>query len=256
MKTIFLIAKNTFKETIRNKILYTILFFGILIIALSRLLADVSAGENEKIIQDVGISSISFFATLICILAGINLVYNEIDRRTIYTILSKPVKRYQFLLGKYLGLSFSLLMIVLAMTAIFVLYLLWNQIHPHPAIFQAIFLEFMTILLIAAFAILFSSITTPLLSAIFTVFLYIVGNTLYTVKLAEQQAILQKGWIQTIFKTLYHFLPNLHNFNMKVYASHKMMMPLPDFLSAIAYGIVYTTLVLILAIAIFHSRNF
>jgi ABC-type transport system involved in multi-copper enzyme maturation permease subunit len=115
------IALNTFKETIRDRILYLLLFFAAVFTVFSRLLALLTVGDRIKIIKDVGLSSLSLFGALMAILMGTGLVYKEIDKKTIYTLLSKPIQRYQFILGKFLGLVLTLFLMLLAMSLIYLM---------------------------------------------------------------------------------------------------------------------------------------
>src|SRR5213596_1510604 len=117
MSRIIVIALNTFKENLRDKILYNLVFFGLLLIGSSILLSTLTMGEHAKIIQDIGLASINVFGVLIAIFVGIGLVSKEIDKRTIYSIIAKPISRSQFLLGKYCGLVLTLVVNVVIMTA-------------------------------------------------------------------------------------------------------------------------------------------
>ena len=116
MNKVQAIAMNTFKEAVRDRILYAILVFAIAMIASTYVLATIGAGGGEKIVRDLGLAFISIFGVLIAVFIGIGLVHKEIDRRTIYTIVTKPIHRFQFILGKYLGLSFTLFVNVAIMT--------------------------------------------------------------------------------------------------------------------------------------------
>ena len=102
------VAWNTFREAIRDKILYNLVFFSLLIMGVSTYLGDIALGKSVKVIQDVGLASMSVFGLLIAIFVGIGLVYKEIQRRTIYTLLAKPISRGQFLVGKYFGLVMTI----------------------------------------------------------------------------------------------------------------------------------------------------
>ena len=117
--TIKTIALNTFKEAIRDRILYLLLFFAALSMIVSRVLAMLTVGDRLKIIKDVGLASMSLFGTLMAILIGTGLVYKEIEKRTIFTLISKPMRRYEFLLGKFFGLVLTLFVILLLMSVIF-----------------------------------------------------------------------------------------------------------------------------------------
>jgi ABC-type transport system involved in multi-copper enzyme maturation permease subunit len=128
--TIKVIALNTFKEAVRDRILYLLLFFAALSILVSRILALLTVGDRAKIIKDVGLASISFFGALMAILIGTGLVYKEIEKRTIFTLISKPMRRHEFLLGKFFGLVLTLLVMLALMSVIF---LASSPASPRPS---------------------------------------------------------------------------------------------------------------------------
>src|SRR5512144_1638596 len=173
------IAGNTFRENIRDKILYNLILFALLMIVSSFILGKLTLGFEDKVIIDLGLSSISVFGTLIAIFIGIQLVYKEIERRTVYSLLAKPVARWEFLLGKYLGLLFTLMVNVAIMTVGLWLTLAYHGSAPWHAYYRllpAVYLIFLSLALTTAVALLFSSFSTPALSALFTLFLWIIGH--------------------------------------------------------------------------------
>ena len=168
MRIIQVIALNTFREAVRDKILYAMLVFALVLIGGSLLVAELTIGEYEKIIKDLGLSLISIFGLMIAIFVGIGLVYKEIERKTIYTIASKPVPRWQFLLGKYLGLVLTLAAEVSIMGLGFALILQLSGAGERLVLLPALWLTFVELLVVTAIAILFSCFSTPTLSALFT----------------------------------------------------------------------------------------
>ena len=170
------IALNTFKEAIRDRILYLLLFFAALILGLSRVLALITVGDVGKILLDVGLATLSLFGALMAILMGTGLVYKEIDKKTIYTLLSKPIYRYQFLLGKYLGLIMTLAIMLLLMSLVFLLVLLIHSVPIEWEIFIAIAFIQLELCLITAVAMFFSCFPTPILSVIFSLAFYLIGH--------------------------------------------------------------------------------
>ena len=162
------IALNTFKETIRDRILFLLLFFAAVFIVFSRLLALLTVGDRVKIIKDVGLSSISLFGVLMAILMGTGLVYKEIDKKTIYTLLSKPIHRYQFILGKFFGLVLTLSLMLLLMSLVYLIVVFLHTFQIEWKMLIAIFFIFVELLLITSVAILFScfcTMTSPPLAA-------------------------------------------------------------------------------------------
>ena len=165
------IARNAFREAVRDRVLYNLVLFVLLLIAGAIFLGELSAGEESKIIVDLGLSAMLLFGAFIAIFVGVGLVYKEIERRTLYAILSKPVGRGQFLLGKYLGLCLTLLINVLVMGVGVSLALIYVRRGWDPLalkIWPAIFLIYFELMIITAVALLFSSFSSPALSALLT----------------------------------------------------------------------------------------
>ncbi len=158
---VYAIAINTFKEVIRDKIFYSLVFFAILLLGASVLLSTLTVGEQSKIIEDLSLSGIEIFGVIIAIFVGIGLVNKELEKKTIYTIISKPIKRWQFLLGKYLGLALTLLSYVAVMTVCYMLVLLaYTDTLPWQTLI-AVLLIYVELLVVTASAILFSTFSTP-----------------------------------------------------------------------------------------------
>ncbi len=173
------IARNTLRENIRDKILYNLILFALLMILSSFVLGQLTLGYEDKVIVDIGLSSISIFGTLIAIFIGIGLVYKELERRTVYALLAKPVHRWEFILGKYLGLLLTLLINVSVMTLGVWLTLAYNgnvSIQSYARLLPAVYLIYLSLALTTAVALVFSAFSTPALSALFTFFLWMIGH--------------------------------------------------------------------------------
>ncbi len=253
MSRIIVIALNTFKENLRDKILYNLVFFGLLLIGSSILLSTLTMGEQAKIIQDIGLGSINLFGVIIAIFVGIGLVSKEIEKRTIYTIIAKPVQRYQFLLGRYCGLALTLLVNTAIMVGFFFI-LLVGKISLGSGLIKAISLIYIELLVIMAVAVMFSSFTTPTLSASFTLAIYVIGHL--TADLRVLGAKLQNELTKGILDGLYYMLPNLEYFNVKGPAVHGIAIAPLYVVSAIAYGVLYGAVILLIACVIFQRRDF
>jgi len=247
------IAVNTFREAVRDRVLYLILAFAVLLILASVLLSLITVGSEEKIIQDFGLSMIAIFGTATALFLGIGLVYKEIERKTIYTLLSKPVRRSQFLLGKYLGLCLTLAVNLVVMSLAF-FGLLAVHGTPWGDLWIAILLIYCELLLVTAIAVFFSSFSTPILSALFAIALYLVGRLSWSLKLLEDIIVdpLARGTV----KFLYLVLPNLEHFNVRDELVHGIPVPMTEVGFAVLYGLAYTGLVLLAAAAIFERRDF
>ncbi|MFB3143992.1 MAG: ABC transporter permease [Candidatus Methylomirabilales bacterium] len=254
MSKVQAIAMNTFKEAVRDRILYAILVFAIAMIASTYILATIGAGGGERIVRDLGLAFISIFGVLIAVFIGIGLVHKEIDRRTIYTIVTKPIHRAQFILGKFLGLSFTLFVNVAIMTGaliglIFLGEGLWD--FRLAAASAMILLELMVI---TGVAVLFSAFSTPALSAIFTLSFFAIGRFLDDLRIFGEQYAGPLG--RTAIQALYYLLPNLGRFNISAEVVHGL--PLGEVVSAmtILYGFLYIVALLALTVLIFQRRDF
>ena len=251
MKKIWAIAINTFRENIRDRILYNLLAFALMIILLSIALVQLSTGEWQRITIDVGLSGISIFGSLIAIFLGISLVSKEMERRTIYTLLSKPVPRPFFMLGKYLGLALTIIVNLAIMAVVYLIVLYYLKGHFTWAQAQAIILILVKLLIVAAIALFFSTFTTPTLSAIFTLSIFIIGHLTNDIKTFGERA--GKPIINYLSAVIYYLLPNLSNYSWLENATYGDIKPGREFLITILIGIFTAGLILILASALlFH----
>ena len=247
------IALNTFREAIRDRILYLLLAFAIFMIGASRILSLLTVGSEEKIVKDMGLAAISLSGVATAIFVGVGLVFKEIEKRTVYTLVSKPIRRSQFILGKFLGLALVLAVNVTIMTVVFYLLLLakgWMD----PAITRAIILIFVELLLVTAIAILFSSFSTPILSSLFTVTLFVIGHLSWGLLLLADKLPGEAG--RLVCKLLYQLLPNLELLNVRGSVVHGVAVPAAQVLTAAVYGLCYTAILLSLAALAFRKRDF
>jgi ABC-type transport system involved in multi-copper enzyme maturation permease subunit len=250
------IAANTFRETIRNKILYAILAFALLVIGMTNFLADLSFGELTRIIADVGLASIHLFGVVIAVFIGITLVSQEVERKTIYLILSKPVPRWEFIVGKALGLSLTLALITFVMAAVLF------SVHAgyrhggkaETGIFIASAGIYMELVLLTCLASLFSTFTTPVLSAMFTLSMFLIGHVTRDLLFFGGQS--PSPVVRTTTQGIYYLLPNLEYFNWKndvVYGQVRSLAPL---LPAVGYMFAYCAAVLAVACLLFARKDF
>lgn len=247
------IAFNTFRESIREKLLYNLLIFALLMIGSSILLTRLTVGEWDRLIINLGLSSMNFFGVLIAIFVGISLVSKEIDKKTIYTILSKPVPRYEFLLGKYLGLMITLFVNMAVMVAGLLAVMVYLNAPVTLLLFEAIAFIFLELVVITAVALLFSTFTSATLSAIFTLAIYVVGHLSTDLK---QFGDKMDGLGRAVLNAIYYILPNLERFNLKGQVIHKVNVVGTDVLLTTAYGLAYAAFLLVLASIIFQRRDF
>lgn len=254
MRSIIVIALNTFRENLRDKILYSLLIFAALLMGASILLGALTIAEQEKIIADMGLASINVIGVIIAIFVGIGLVSKEIERRTIYTILAKPISRSQFILGKYLGLVITLGVNLVIMFDVFLFTLWMTQVPITMVLVQAVALMMVEFLVVTATALFFSTFSTPTLSAALTLGLYFIGHLTSDLKtLAEKSSSEVTKAVMTV---LYYLCPNLEVLNIKGQAVSGVSLAWSYQLSATLYGLLYASLLLAGAAAIFQKRDF
>jgi len=248
------IAFNTFREAIKDRILYLLFFFAAACLIFSRILALLTVGDRVKIIADVGLAALSLIGALMAILVGTGLVYKEIDKKTIYTLLVKPIRRRQFILGKFFGMVMTLGVMLFFMTLIFLAVLFLHTFQIDWRLFVAVLLIFIELTLVAAVAILFSSFSTPILSSIFTLAFYLIGHFSWGFETLIEK--MPSGLLKFLVQVIYTLLPDLENFNYKTEIVHHLPLPSSAVLLSIVYGIAYTSFILALAVIIFRKRDF
>jgi ABC-type transport system involved in multi-copper enzyme maturation permease subunit len=250
------IARNTFREAVRDRVLYNLVIFALLLIGGAIFLGELSAGHEAKIIVDLGLSAILLFGVFIAIFVGVGLVYKEIERRTLYAILSKPIGRGEFVLGKYLGLCLTLLVNVAIMGVGLSLALVYVKRGWDPLvarIWPPILLTYVELMILTGAAMLFSSFSSPALSALLTFFVFVIGHFTDDLKtLAQTMRSAPSRWL---FTALYNLLPNLTNYNAITAAAHGIS-PAPGFLlMTTLYGFIYAGVLLAATTLIFRRRN-
>lgn len=251
---VWAIARNTFREAKRDRVLYLLFFFAAGAIVFSRVLALLTVGDKLKIIRDVGLASISFFGVLMAVLMGTGLVYKEIDKKTIYTLLAKPISRPQFILGKFLGLALTLFIMTALMTVIFLGLVFVHSGRVEASLLPALYFSFLEFLLVTAVAILFSTFSTPILSSIFSLAFFLIGHLSWGLELLLRKIVAPVS--RAAVTVLYRLLPDLENFNVRTEVVHGLPIPAGLYLDATLYGLVYTAFLLGLAVLIFRRRDF
>jgi ABC-type transport system involved in multi-copper enzyme maturation permease subunit len=248
------VAGNTIREAIRNRLLYTLLAFALLLIGSSVMLANLSYVEQGRILQDIGFGAVRLFGVAIAIAVGINLIHREVERRTIYTILAKPISRSEFLLGKYLGLVATIWLLVAVMGAVFVGVSLLDQAPVGTGHAAALLLLGVELAVVVAVATLFSAFTTPTLAALFTTGVWVAGNLTRDLERLAQQTRVDE--IIGVARALHQVLPDVAMFNLALKASHGLpIAPGAEIAMPLAYGVAYCAVLLLLASLIFQRRD-
>ena len=250
------IARNTFREAVRDRVLYNLVLFVLILTGGAVFLGELSAAQETKIIIDMGLSAALLFGVFIAIFVGVGLVYKEIERRTIYAIFAKPVGRAEFLLGKYLGLCLTLAVNVAVMGAGVSLALLyvrggWDAVILN--IWPAVGLIYVELMILVAVALLFSTFSSPALSALLTFAVFVIGHFSAGLKGLATTA---GGAARVLFAALYYLLPNLSNYAYITAASHGRTPTAADFLGGVAYGLAYIAVLLAASALVFQRRNF
>lgn len=247
------VAANTFRETVRERVLYNLVFFAILMTLSGLLLGQLSIRQDEKIIKDIGLASVDLFGTLIAIFIGVGLVSKEIERRSLYPLLAKPLTREEFFLGKFAGLAFTLLVNVSVMTVGIYLTLLATGRPADLLLLRAIYPLFLGLLLVVSLAMLFSTVTSSALAAVCTVGLLLGGRFSDVVKNMREVAPGTPAWLVDF---LYYALPNFRNFDFKDRVAYGDPVPFAVLTWVTAYAAAYIGLVLGVGLLSFRSRDF
>ena len=251
------IARNVFLEVIRDRILYLIALFALLMVAASLLLPPISAGTEDKILLDLGLAAIHLLSVIIAVFVGTGLVNKEIEKRTVLVLLAKPVSQAEFIVGKHLGLSAVLIVLLAALGLIFAIVLALNGIaFPLGSLTLAIGFMALEAMLLTAVAILFGVFTSSLLATLLTFAVYLMGHL--TQDLVAFGQLSESPGLQRLTNGLYLILPDLERLNLRNVAIYGPEL-MPDFLNLVShliYAVIYTALLLTLATLIFSRRQF
>jgi ABC-type transport system involved in multi-copper enzyme maturation permease subunit len=261
LRRLWAVARNTFVEAVRNRVLHVSLVFAVLVLAGAPLLGELTVGEERRTVVDMGLWGISFFGVAIGIVLGVSLVYQELERRTIYVILSKPVRRWEFVVGKYAGMALTLLALVALMVPVFLATLWLVGAAPGVEVVKALVLVTAEILLMCAVALLFSSFSTPVLSGVLAFGIFVLGRlTEEILALADKTTLAGSEWALGL---LAHVLPNLQLFSVSgrsldgAWVSvHGTFVTWGYVGTVLLYGATYAALALGLAAFLFNRREF
>lgn len=255
MRKIVSVARNTFRESVREKLFYLVVLYATALVVSVFILSPLSVGVAKgKIVTDVGLAGISILGILTAVIVGSNLVHKEVDKKAVLMVLTRPVSRAEYLVGKFAGILASLLSLAGIMTAVLIVMMLVGGGKITPAVFYAIGLTLIEIGLIVAVMIFFSTFTTPLLTSFFTICIFVAGTMSGDLRLFAQKF---GGKVMNyIMDVLYFTLPNLKLFNLRHEAVHGLRYSAAEILLPAAYGIVYTAAMLYFAWLVFRRREF
>lgn len=253
MHTIWVIAKNTFKESIRERLLYGVLIIALLVTAASFFLATISFDQNGRVLQDVGLASIHLFALFICVFVATNSLHKDYERRALYLLFPKPISRGQYIVGKYLGFILLLFTTLLILGGLYSI----GTAFTDPSLLLGTVINlcfsFMEISLLTAVAILFACFTAALNASLYTLALFVIGHSLGT--LNDYVAKLSAPFLHGVVTVAYYLLPNLEKFDVRQAVLYGIPLPAGQVSWSIVYWIIYTALVLALAISVIKKQE-
>ena len=245
MRAALAIARNTFREAVRDRILYLFLGFAVFLIVSSKMFSMLTIGDETKVIKDLGLGAIQFFGMLISVMMSVLIVSREIENRTVFNILAKPVRRWQFLLGKYLGLlaiiALNIALMAVALVALVFLY----QLEFDPALLFAAAMTLLEMAVLSAFAVLFAVVSKPILGSVLTLAVFVVGHL--TEAIWQLTARLGDPVSRFLIAAAYYLLPNLERFNFKTEVVHGLPVHPLAVAGALAYAAVYVLLAMLLS---------
>lgn len=239
----------------RDRVLYNLVLFVLLIVASAILLGDLTDGHEARTIVNIGLNAMLLFGTFIAIFVGVALVSKEIEKRTVYAIFAKPVGRGEFIIGKYLGLCLTLAVNVAIMglgVTLALLYVGGGELAV--SIWPTVLLIFFELTITTAVAILFSSFSSPALSALLTFFVFLIGH--FSSSLRDLAVTLGSQAARILFEGIYYLLPNLSHFTFVTNAAHGDVPPVSMIASSIAYAVVFDAILISATVLIFSRRNF
>jgi ABC-type transport system involved in multi-copper enzyme maturation permease subunit len=256
MTRVWVVTLNTFREAVRDRVLYNLVFFALVMIAASIVVGQISMGIEEMVIITLGLSAISIIGLLIAVFIGVGLVSKEMDKRTLYALLAKPVRRWEFLLGKFGGLLLTLTVNTAAMAV--GLFLVLSMVrhddeYAPKAVLVAVYFILLKLALVVALALLFSCYTTPLLAILCTAGLYVAG--LFVKEMRTFHSETMSHALQSVLRWLSYLLPNFENFDVLSAAAHGRAIPRLLIAQNTGYAALYCAVVLASAMAIFARRN-
>jgi ABC-type transport system involved in multi-copper enzyme maturation permease subunit len=256
MRNVGIVAWNTFREAVRDRVLYNLVFFALLMMAAALLVGQISIDIEKTVIISLGLTAVSVIGLLIAVFIGVGLVSKEIDKRTLYALLAKPISRAQFLTGKFGGLVLTLAVNTAAMVAglfLVLLYAMHTLERSDAGVLIAVYFILLKLALVVALAMLFSCFTTPLLAILFTGGLYISGLFVEDMRTMHMPQMSEAA--QTFLHWLSYLLPNFQNFDVMGAVAHGRGVPEALVLHNTLYTILYCGVLLFAAAVIFSRKN-
>jgi ABC-type transport system involved in multi-copper enzyme maturation permease subunit len=249
---VYAIALNTLREAIRSKVLYAIMFFALLLVVSSVAFGELALYEQDRVIKDFGLFSLTAFSLAITVVTGVSLLYKEIDRKTIYTIVTKPVRRWQFLVGKFAGIVATVGLELALMGGVLRGVLWWRGVEVGWELWEAVGMVWVEVGIVAALATLLSAFSTPFLSGLMTVMLLTVGHLYDQV----ERLVEGGGWVGAAMRVGLPLLPDLTLFNLTREVTYGLEVGWERLGYGVGYGVMYMVVVLVVGSAVIERRDF
>ena len=253
MRRVWALASNTFREAVRDRVLYSILLFTVGLILFSLLLQDITVGDQDKVVRSVAQGGIDLVTSIVAMFLGVSLVWREVERKTIYTILSKPVSRWVFILGKYLGTVLILAVEIAILMGVYTLVIGLQQGMPPSVVYISAGLLLVELMLLASWATLFSTYSSPMTAGGFTLAIFVIGHLADDIWRFGQAA--STPFLRDASEVVYWLLPNFELLSLREQAVHHLPVAWDQVFGAAGYGLLYTAVVLSLAMWIFTHRD-
>ena len=250
------VAINTFREAVRDRVLYNLIFFALIMMGAAILVGQISIGIERLVIINLGLSAISIVGLVMAVFIGVGLVYKEMEKRTLYSLLAKPIHRWEFLVGKYAGLLLTLAVNTGFMTlglAAALYYVGRPFVRADASILVAVYFILLELALVTALALFFSCFSSPMLSTLFTLGIYIAG--VFAKDMRDLGEFMNSPFLKHLTGVLYYLVPNFHNFNAISQVAHGESVPASLVAQNTLYTALYVAVVLLAASAVFSRRN-
>jgi ABC-type transport system involved in multi-copper enzyme maturation permease subunit len=252
LKRVYAVAANAYRESVRERVLYNLVFFAILMTISGIALRSLSIRQDDKIIKDIGLASMELFGDMIAIFIGVGLVSKEIERRSLYPLLAKPLSRTEFLLGKFAGLSFTLFVNLSVMSAALFLTLAASGGTPSPHLLRAVYPIYLSLLVVVSLSLLFSTLTSSALAGVATTCLVAAGHFSDVIRNAKTIVPEAPAWLM---KSLYNVIPNFAIFDVKDRVVYGDPVGFVELLRITVYAASYIVVALGLAVTVFRTRD-
>ena len=253
MTRLWPLAFNTFREAVRDRVLYSILFFAVGVLALSLAIDDITIGDQAKVVRSVAQGAVDVFGSIIAMFLGVSVIHKELERKTVYTVLSRPLPRWVFVVGKYGGLMLTVGAEIVVLVLVYSLFMGVRGDPPDLTLFVSMGMLLVELALLTAWATLFSAYSAPTTAAAFTLAVFVIGHLADDIWLYGNQSELES--VRSMARALYWVLPNFEVFSIREAAVHRAGVPWERVGPAVLYGLGYTVAVLGAAVAVFQRKD-